>query len=183
MTPGRLIYVIGPSGGGKDSIIGYARQRCDDGATAFAHRYITRSATAGGENHVHLTPWEFQSRLDRGLFALDWDSHGLRYAIGREIDLWLAAGLDVVANGSRSYLAEAATRYPGLVPVLVTARPDVLRHRLINRGRESLAGVEKRLARAAAFAIDHPRLIPIDNSGPLTQAGDRLVSLLAQQPR
>lgn len=175
---GRLLYVIGPSGCGKDSVMGYAREHCDPASALFAHRYITRPADAGGENHVQLTEDEFRARLDAGLFALNWESHGFCYGIGREIDLWMAAGLNVVANGSRGYLPEAAKLYPDLIPVLMSVNMDVLEERLSSRGRESAEEIERRLGRARAFCVEHENLVTIDNSGPLDQAGVSLLNLL-----
>ena len=116
MTPGNLIYVIGPSGCGKDSIMLYARKHCPGSEAAFAHRYITRPADAGGENHVALLPDEYRARLDLGLFALAWDSHGNRYGVGLEIDAWLEAGLNVVVNGSRALPARGRPPLPGSRP-------------------------------------------------------------------
>lgn len=179
MAAGRLFYVMGASGCGKDSVMAHARTSCQGRGVAFAHRYITRPADAGGENHVALTPEEFQTRLAHGCFVLHWESHGLRYGVGREIDGWMASGLDVVVNGSRAYLPRAARLYEQLVPVLVTVAPDVLRQRLEGRGRESSLEIERRLERAAALAdCEHPRLVRIDNSGPLADAGEGLVALL-----
>ena len=132
-----LIYVVGPSGCGKDSLLDYARERVEVLPVAFAHRYITRAAAAGGENHVALTRTEFEVRDRAGLFALDWASHGNRYGIGVEIDTWMAAGVTVVMNGSRGYLETARARYPELVSVLITVDPSVLEERLQARGRES----------------------------------------------
>lgn len=181
---GDLIYVIGPSGAGKDTLLAYARSELPARApVAFAHRYITRVATAGGEHHVALTRDEFALRRDLGLFALHWESHGLLYGIGREVDLWRDAGLTVVVNGSRAYLDTAAEAYPEIVPVAITVRPEQLRARLEARGRESAAEIDERLARAAAFAPHHPRLVSIDNSGPIAEAGDRLAALLLRRVR
>ena len=81
-----LYYVIGPSGAGKDSVLGWLRTHLPaDGRVLFAHRYITRPATAGGENHVELSVAEFALRRDAGLFCLHWASHGLHYGVGREV--------------------------------------------------------------------------------------------------
>lgn len=181
MRTGTLIYVIGPSGCGKDSVMDYARRLCPPTEAVFAHRYITRPAEAGGENHVHLSPEEFEARLGLGLFALNWNSHGYRYGIGIEIETWMRAGVTVVANGSRAYLPEATRRYPDLLPVLITVQPDVLRLRLISRGRESEAEVEQRLRRAEAYVVDHPRLVQIDNNRDLLHAGERLLDFLCHR--
>ena len=51
-----LVYVMGPSGAGKDSVLDRARTMLSvEAPVAFAHRYITRPADIGGENHVALT--------------------------------------------------------------------------------------------------------------------------------
>ena len=178
MRHGKLIYVIGPSGCGKDSVMEYARRHCLAHEAAFAHRYITRPAEAGGENHIYLKPDEFQARLERGLFALSWDSHGFRYGIGNEIDAWMEVGLNVVANGSRAYLPEAARRYPVIIPVLITVMPSILRHRLVGRGRESADEIERRLERADAYKVVHPALVEIDNSGELAASGRHLLDIV-----
>lgn len=177
-----LFYVIGPSGAGKDSLLGHCRAALPDGAPlVFAHRYITRPVEAGGENHVALTPAEFATRQAHGAFCLHWDGNGLRYGIGTEVRDWLAAGLSVVVNGSRGYLDQASARFPDLVPVLITVQPEILRGRLEGRGRETAEEIERRLTRAAAFTVTHPRLIRIDNSGPLDQGAAALLAVLQGQ--
>jgi len=182
MKQGKLIYVIGPSGCGKDSVMSYAREHCPGSETAFAHRYITRDASAGGENHVTLQPDEFQVRLERGVFALHWDSHGFRYAVGCEINDWMAAGLNVVMNGSRAYLPKAAAHYPEIVPVLIAVECDILRQRLVSRGREAGPEIKRRLERARAYDVEHPALEHIDNSGELALAGERLLEIVRGRP-
>lgn len=181
MSDPRLFYVIGASGVGKDSLIDYVRQQLPAGApVAFAHRYITRPADAGGENHVALSDDEFLVRQHSGAFSMVWESHGLRYGIGTEVRQWLDLGLDVVVNGSRDYLAKAAARFPCLMPALIQVDPAVLRTRLKLRGRESAADIEQRLQRAAMLdaTLQGHELIRIDNSGPLAQAGQQLLQLL-----
>lgn len=178
---GKLFYVIGPSGAGKDSLLRGARERlADKQGIIFAHRYITRPVELAGENHIALSLDEFQTRLRLGLFAMHWTSHGLWYGVGKEIDDWLAQGLNVVVNGSRAYLPEAARLYPeALHPVLVRVDPSVLRARLEARGRESAGEIVERLAGASAFeSLTHPRLVVLDNSGLLAQATETLVEIL-----
>jgi ribose 1,5-bisphosphokinase len=175
-----LYYVIGASGSGKDSLMAWARaQLAGHPGIVFTHRYITRPAAAGGENHVALTEAEFDARLAGGLFAMHWTSHGLRYGIGNEINLWLAKGLTVVLNGSREYLGGAAAIYPELIPVHIEVAPDVLRQRLLARGRETPAQVEQRIERTAALVnTDHPNSVRIRNDAALEAAGRAFVQLL-----
>ncbi len=180
MDARHLVYLMGPSGAGKDSVLQYARDRIGGRYdVVVAHRYITRPAAAGHENYISLSRDEFALRRRKGLFALDWEARGVRYAVGVEINLWLAAGLVVVVSGSRAHFHCAADSLPGVTPVAITAPVEVLRQRLLARGREGAAEIDQRVARAAQIAATHPALVEIDNSGPLPVAGDRLLRLLA----
>ena len=178
---GRLFYVVGASGVGKDSLIQYARDALEEGhGVVFAHRYITRPASARGENHVALTAQEFALRRRCGLFALDWESHGFSYGVGTEIDEWMAKGLTVVVNGSRGHIPVARARYPDLVVIWVSASRRSRAARLSRRGRESDAEIAARLARLARVDVEVARsALHIRNDGPLEAAGTRLVALLA----
>ncbi len=180
---GRLIYVVGPSGAGKDSVLDYARGHLPGGTTAvFARRTITRPATAGGENHIAVTDRQFEALQRAGAFALHWEANGLRYGVRTEIRDWLAAGLTVVVNGSRGYLPTARTAFPQLEAVLVTASPEVIRARLTSRGRETPAAVEARLARSVRLqATDGVSMTEIRNDGELHQAGKALLALLSKR--
>lgn len=175
----RLIYVAGASGVGKDSLIQYARRQLNGALPIlFAHRYITRGQNEGGENHIALTPPEFLQHRDSGLFALHWESHGLYYGIGHEIDAWMTAGFHVVINGSRQYLPQALERYPQILPVIIEADPAIIRIRLENRGREESTGIDNRIKRQAAVPSSLPELIRIQNNGLLEAAGDSLLECL-----
>lgn len=166
---GRLIYVMGPSGAGKDSVLRAARNQAPD-RLWFAHRYITRPAGDASENHVALSPDEFAARQLAGGFVLDWNSHGWRYGLGVEIAAWLAAGASVVVNGSRAALTTALARFPDLLPVLITASEQTRRARLALRGRESACAIDERLRHLEEFSADHPALVTIANDASLAEA-------------
>ncbi|QEL54852.1 phosphonate metabolism protein/1,5-bisphosphokinase (PRPP-forming) PhnN [Chromobacterium paludis] len=176
---GTLWYVIGPSGAGKDSLLAYARQR-QPGGVMFAHRYITRPANAGGENHVALSAEEFDTREASGCFALCWRRHGLAYGLGVEVDVWLAQGMDVVVNGSRSSLELAQSHFRTLRPLWITASPEVLAARLAGRGRESAEEIARRLREAGSFALP-PGCEVLWNDGELAEAGERFLALLSRR--
>lgn len=88
------------------------------------------------------------------------------------------AGLAVVANGSRAYLATALQRYPDLLPVLVSAPEELLRQRILARGRESGHDLDERLARAALPIPEAQGLVRLENAGELRAAAGRLAALL-----
>ena len=95
-----------------------------------------------------------------------------RYGIAASTDTALACGVSLIINGSRAAFPQARRRYPGLLPVLVTVEPSMLRERLIKRGRESEAEVEERLTAAFAPIPEEDAVeqwIRIDNSGPLEE--------------
>ncbi len=136
--------------------------------------------SGAGENHIYLEPEEFDFKAKHGFFALQWNSHGLRYGIGLEINLWLARGFNVVVNGSREYLFEALERYPNMQVILIRTSPDILRQRLINRQREPLVEIELRLERAKLFnRLLHPNLVILNNDAALSDSGAALVTLLS----
>jgi ribose 1,5-bisphosphokinase len=175
-----LVYVMGPSGAGKDSVLDRARTMLSvETPVAFAHRYITRPADVGGENHVALSRAEFALRRAHGLFAFHWQAHGNDYGIGREIDAWRAAGLTVVVSGSREHYEKMAGGDPGLHPVLITAALDKLPARRSARGRETAAAAASRLARSDAYTVSDARLVTIVNDGALDVAAESFVRLLA----
>lgn len=177
----RLIYVVGASGSGKDTLMGHARQKLAGNPwVCFAHRYITRPATAGGENHVALTKEEFTARQNGKLFAMQWSSHGLQYGIGIEINQWLGKGITVVVNGSREYLNEARQRYPELLPVTIDVATDVLRDRLLARGREDAESIERRLRRHEKLRLQPLHGVLIQNNGPIEMAGEALARLIVE---
>ena len=178
MERGRLVYVMGPSGAGKDSVIAFARAASDPERVAFAHRYITRPAVADAENHIALTAAEFAARLSAGWFVLHWESHGLHYGIGREVEYWLGSGRSVVVNGSRAYLPEALRRYPDLLPVLVTAPVEIRQARLATRRRASDGDLKARVERRVELEEGCDTMVEIDNSAALPEAGAALLRLI-----
>ncbi|MDX1722965.1 MAG: phosphonate metabolism protein/1,5-bisphosphokinase (PRPP-forming) PhnN [Pseudomonas sp.] len=153
---GRLIYLMGPSGSGKDSLLNAARARLAERGCVIARRVITRSAEAVGEDAIGVSPAEFEQQEAAGAFALSWRANGLAYGIARQVDDWLAAGQDVLINGSRGHLLQARQRYPRLLAILLQVDEAALRQRLQARGRESAEQIEARLARSRNFVSSIP---------------------------
>lgn len=183
-APGRLLYVMGPSGAGKDSLLAWLREQLAPGLPLrFARRTISRPAAAAGEDHEAATPAAHAALQAAGAFALHWQANGLAYGVRHGELAPLARGAWLLVNGSRAYLPEALARYPALVAVHVTASPAVLRQRLLARGREGASEVEQRVRRALQFeAPPGAAGIEVRNDGALGDAGRALWHALAQLP-
>lgn len=176
----RLIWLTGPSGSGKDSLLNALREDPPEGMV-IAHRYITRAADAGGENHIALSEREFARRREMGLFALCWQAHGYSYGLGLEMELWLGRGLNVLVNGSRLHLPQVRERYgKQLLPLCLQVSPEVLAARLRRRGRESEAEIEQRMKRAAQPLLAACEML--NNDGALSETLQQLRRLLETTP-
>lgn len=161
---GRLIAFVGPSGVGKDSVMEALSARCD---LPLVRRVITRPANSGGEDFEGVTMEDFETRRAAGAFAIHWPAHGLMYGIPHTELAPVHDGEDRLINLSRAILPEAQANLPGLRVFLVTAPRDVLRARLMARGRETAEDIERRLDRADMSMPDGVQFDEIDNSGPL----------------
>lgn len=178
----RLIYVMGPSGAGKDSVLGWLRERLPRHAPVhWAVRTVTRPRQSDGEQHETVDAATFEALLQQQRFALAWEANGLRYGIPHEELGLLRHGGWVMVNGSRGYLDEAARQFPGMTVVHITAQAQTLHKRLIARGRESESVIRKRIARAAAFDCP-PGAIEVSNDEVLERAGQDLLLALQQLP-
>jgi ribose 1,5-bisphosphokinase len=146
--PGRLVLVVGPSGAGKDTLIGLARAACaDDGSIVFPRRVVTREASRFEDNEQVSLEAFLQARGEGG-FAVHWEAHGHCYALPRAVDDDIQAGRTVVANVSRMVVDPMRRAYANVVVVSITAPPDVLAERLAARARSSDGKIANRLNRA-----------------------------------
>ena len=154
--PGRLIVVVGPSGAGKDTLLGLARAACaDDRSIVYPRRVVTREASSSEDNE-QLSCDAFREALARGDFAMHWQAHGHSYALRREIDRDIRAGRTVVVNVSRTVIGEMRRRYADVTVVSVTAPPDVLAERLAMRARSSDGLIDQRLRRTVDETTNAP---------------------------
>ena len=179
---GTFVAVVGPSGAGKDSVIRFAADALGDREDIiFARRVVTREADRASEDHATMTPDAFKAAAKAGSFALAWQAHGLHYGVPVDTLQAIEDGKVVVANLSRHAVRDAAERFASVVVVQVTADPETLQARLSNRGRESDPdAIASRVARDIALDPCGCRLVEIDNSGPLADAGSRFRLLLEE---
>jgi ribose 1,5-bisphosphokinase len=150
--PGRLILVVGPSGAGKDTLLGFAKAACaEDAEIVFPRRVVTREASSS-EDNIALTPDEFREALARGDFAMHWEAHGHSYGLPQAIDDDIRAGRSVIVNVSRTVIEAARRAYSNVVVIAITAPPEVLAERIQMRARSSDGNSDQRLSRTVDTA-------------------------------
>ena len=182
--PGRIVYLMGASGAGKDSLIRYA-EKYFPGHRNFTitSRYITREVHGDSHHDQAIDEKEFHQRLRNDFFAFHWESYGYYYGISRqELDESLARGLNCIVNGSRRYHTIARRLYPDLVTVLVRADPGLRWLRLELRRRDDPGELATRLKNSDNIFNLETKKLPhchvIDNNGPLEAAGEKFISIL-----
>ena len=176
----KLLYTMGPSGAGKDSLLAWLKTRLHPQAPIhFARRTIDRPVQPGNEQHESVDAGTFMHLRNQGAFSMDWAANGLQYGVrhteldGLQRDQW------VMVNGSRAYLPHALLRFPGMTVLHITAGSEVLRSRLLARQRETVAMVEARVQRALAFQTPPDcRLLEIHHDASLDAAGINLMQSL-----
>ncbi len=145
--PGKLVLVVGPSGAGKDTLLGLARSACaDDKNIVFVQRVVTREASHVEDNE-QISPEDFREARARGAFAMCWEAHGHAYGLPRSIEDDIRVGRTVVANVSRTVIPALRHSFVNVVVVAITAPADVLAARLEMRKRGSDGNIAQRLAR------------------------------------
>jgi ribose 1,5-bisphosphokinase len=175
--PGRLVLVVGPSGAGKDTLIGLARAACTgDNSIVFPQRVVTREASSF-ENNEAVSPMLFGQMLAHGDFAFQWEAHGLRYGVPYSIAQDVRDGRTIVVNASRTIIEFARRSYANVTVVLVTAPPDVLAERLAARARPSDGQLGDRIRRAVVAPVPD---VVINNVGPAEEHAAELLKAIGR---
>jgi ribose 1,5-bisphosphokinase len=178
--PGRLVLVVGPSGAGKDTLLGLARAACkDDLDIVFPRRIVTREASAFEDNE-QVSHDAFSQARARDAYAMHWEAHGHGYALNRGIDDDIRAGRSVIANVSRTVIAATRRAYADVVVVSITAPPEVLAQRLAARGRGSDGKIERRLGRTVDDAAAAPDVTIVNVGNPEDHARE-LVRIITSE--
>ena len=175
---GLWVFVCGPSGAGKDSVIRWATEHLQNRQdVVFARRMITREKHPGSDHDV-VTREQFAHLADTGGLAWHWRTHGFAYGISANYACDVAAGRVVVVNGSREHVhALPLTRLQSVRVVQIEASPTHLAERLAQRSRDTAQEVADRLARNAHFS-DLRAHCTIVNQSALADAGRQLVDYL-----
>lgn len=164
LGPGKLVLVVGPSGAGKDTLLGLARTACaDDPTIVFVRRVVTRESS-DAEDNEQISAEGFREAQARGAFAVHWEAHGHAYGLPRSIEDDIRAGRTVVANVSRTVIPALRHCYVNVMVVSITAPADVLAERLAMRKRGSDGNIAQRLARTVEDAEPDATIVNVSSA-------------------
>ena len=180
----RLIYVMGPSGAGKDSLLDWLKKKLPpQSPIRFAKRTIDRPLQAQGEQHESVDSATFERLQQEQSFAMHWLANGRQYGVRHSELEPLQQQQWLLVNGSRAHLPEALRQFKGLSVLHISASADILRARLLARQRETPEAVEARVQRAVAFSVPTScRCVRILNDNSLDDAGAVLMKALSSLP-
>lgn len=172
---GLWVFVCGPSGAGKDSVMNWATGHLAGRSDiVFARRLVTRMSRPDSD-HDAVTKQQFARMLNSGALAWRWQAHGFHYGIASHYAAEVAAGRVVVVNGSRQHVGALDAAQVRVVHIVAEAQQLALR--MAQRGRDAPQEVATRLARNARFR-ELRADCTIVNQGQLADAGRQLADYL-----
>ena len=149
----RLLYVVGPSGVGKDALINRLREIPSlNSKIYFVKRQVDRPIHASSPMDVFLSADDFVKALESQSMAMYWCANQHQYGVTvNEMKIALTHRLALI-NGSRAYSLEVKKMYPQVEVVHITASESIIKERLMNRNRENAAEIENRIHRSREFS-------------------------------
>jgi guanylate kinase len=181
-----VFVITGPSGVGKGTLIRGLMER--EPLLALSVSATTRDPRPGehdGVDYHFLTPAEFDRRVDAGEFVEHADYAGRRYGTLRsELEHRIAAGTPVVLEIEVQGARQVRAAMPEAVQVFI-APPSLaaLRTRLVGRGTDDQAEVERRLDVAEGELSAQPEFEHVVVNDRLEDALDRLEAIVADELR
>ena len=159
-SKGRLIVISAPSGAGKTSLIA-ALLKTHGAKLQLSVSTTTRPPRPGeehGKDYFFFERDAFKKRIDEGAF-LEWALvHGNYYGTSRDwIENQLRQGGFVLLEIDWQGAQQIRAQFPSEQVVSIFIRPptiEVLRQRLIDRGKDTTEVIEERV-RAAAEELTH----------------------------
>jgi len=154
---GNVFIICAPSGAGKTSLVAELLRR--DRSVRLSVSHTTRAPRPGeqdGRDYHFVSRTEFIAMIERGEFLESAEVHGNLYGTSQGwIDEQRTRDVDIVleidwqgAQQVRKLIADAIGIF------ILPPSPDTLRRRLIDRGQDSNAVIERRL-QAARGEMEH----------------------------
>ena len=148
---GNLFIITAASGAGKTSLV--KELLAKDSAVKLSVSHTTRQPRPGEQDGLHyhfVNDVQFLEILKAGGFLESADVHGAKYGTSQSgVDTALQAGYDVILEIDWQGAAQVRNLYPQSISIFILP-PSVaaLAERLNNRGQDSAAVINKRLAAA-----------------------------------
>lgn len=157
MSDPGLFVVAAPSGGGKTSLINALLNR--DRQIKLSVSHTTRPPRPGEVDGVHyhfVDEDTFLDLIDRDAFLEHARVFDYRYGTGREaVNQQLAAGFDVILDIDWQGARQIRKTFPGCHTIfIIPPSVETLRQRLVRRGQDSEAVIQRRM-RDAQAEISH----------------------------
>ncbi len=148
---GCLYTIVAPSGAGKSSLVAALLER--DVAIKLSVSTTTRPPRAGeisGREYQFVSREKFEASIDEGEFLEHAEVYGNLYGTSKRwIEATRAAGEDVLLEIDWQGARQVKRIFPDMSFIYILPPSiDVLRERLVKRGKDSAEVIERRLAAA-----------------------------------
>ena len=154
---GNVFIICAPSGAGKTSLVAELLRR--DRSARLSVSHTTRAPRPGeqdGRDYHFVSRPVFEAMIGRGEFLESAEVHGNLYGTSQAwIDEQLARDVDIVLEIDWQGAQQVRRLIPEAIGIFILPpSPETLRRRLIDRGQDSEAVIERRL-QAARGEIAH----------------------------
>jgi guanylate kinase len=178
---GMLIVVSSPSGGGKGTLIDRVLRTVP--GVSYSVSYTTRHPREGeqhGREYFFVSTDEFEGMIHRGEF-LEWANvYGYLYGTSRaQVERERAAGHDIIleidvqgASSIRALIDDAVTVF------ILPPSFELLRNRLVARGTDSPADLERRLRGAPSEVDQYKHFSYVILNDDINRASAQLASVI-----
>src|ERR1700682_5058522 len=181
---GLLIVVSSPSGGGKGTLIDRVLKTVP--GVSYSVSYTTRAPRGteqNGKEYFFVSTAAFEEMIRRGDF-LEWANvYGHLYGTSRsQVERERAAGHDIILEIDVQGAASIRARIDDAVSIFILPPSfELLRQRLVTRGTDSAAELEKRLQGAPAEVEEHRNFQYVILNDDINRASQQLAAVISAE--
>jgi guanylate kinase len=178
---GMLIVVSSPSGGGKGTLIDRVLKTVP--GVSYSVSYTTRAPRGteqNGREYFFVTTETFEEMIRRGEF-LEWANvYGYLYGTSHaQVEPELAAGHDIILEIDVQGAASIREKIDDAISIFILPPSfELLRQRLVTRGTDSPADLEKRLRGAPAEVEQHKDFQYLILNDDINRASQQLAAVI-----
>jgi guanylate kinase len=179
-----LIVVSSPSGGGKGTLIDRVLKTVP--GVSYSVSYTTRAPRAteqNGREYFFVSTAEFEEMIGRGEF-LEWANvYGYLYGTNQgQVERERAAGQDIILEIDVQGAASIREKIEDAVSIFILPPSfELLRHRLVARGTDSPADLERRLRGAPAEVEQHTNFQYVILNDDINRASQQLAAVISAE--